>query len=30
VLIEEVYNPEFFNEMMQKYAPQENLHDKPF
>lgn len=31
VLIEESYNPEFFQEMMQKYAPQEKiLDDKPF
>lgn len=30
ILIEEIYNPEFFKEMMLKYAPAENLHDKPF
>ena len=28
ILIEEIYNPEFFKEMMDKYAP--NLDSKPF
>ena len=30
VLIEEVYNPDFFNEMLEKYAPQENLQPNWF
>lgn len=30
VLIEEKDNPEFFQEMLEKYMPTENLHDKPF
>jgi len=30
VLIEEKNNPDFFQEMMQKYAPTENLDHKPF
>ena len=30
VLVEEAYNPEFFQEMLQKYAPQENLISNAF
>ena len=30
VLIEEVYNPDFFNEMLEKYAPKENLQPNWF
>ena len=30
VLIEEKNNPDFFQEMLDKYVPTENLHDKPF
>lgn len=30
VLIEEVYNPDFFNEMLEKYAPKETLQPNWF
>lgn len=30
ILIEEKHNPEFFEEMLEKYVPKETLHDKPF